>query len=117
MVFLEAMAMKRPVIAIVSGGVPEFVDHGKAGLLSVHKDIDSLAANILTLVNDPELRQRMGEYGRKQVEQQYHPAKMTREMEQVYHRVVASRKGRREQLAALAASTPTERVAPEETLA
>lgn len=117
MVFLEAMAMKRPVIAIVSGGVPEFVDHGKAGLLSVHKDIDSLAANILTLVNDPELRRRMGEYGRKQVEQQYHPDKMTREMEQVYHRVAAGRKGRREQLAALAASTPTERVAPEETLA
>jgi glycosyltransferase involved in cell wall biosynthesis len=117
MVFLEAMAMKKPVIAIVSGGVPEFVDHGKAGLLSIHKDIDGLAANILTLVNDPELRRRMGEYGRRQVEETYHPAKMTREMEQVYHRVVAGRKGRRDQLAALPTTPPAELRAQEETLA
>jgi glycosyltransferase involved in cell wall biosynthesis len=116
MVFLEAMAMKKPVIAIVSGGVPEFVDHGKAGLLSISKDIDGLAANILTLVNDPELRRHMGEYGRRQVEEKYNPARMTRQMEQVYHRIVGGRKGRRDQLMALPATPPTELRAHEETL-
>ena len=115
MVFLEAMAMKRPVIAIVSGGVPEFVEHGKAGLLSVHKDIDSLAEHILTLVENPELRRRMGEYGRRRVEETYNAAKMAREMEQVYHRVVGARKGRREALAALQSASSAELIASEET--
>lgn len=92
MVYLEAMAMKRPIIALVSGGVPEFVHHGKAGLLSVNKDIDGLAANILTLLNNPDLRRQMGDYGRRLVETTYHSEKMTREMEQVYRQVVAARR-------------------------
>src|SRR6185503_5168831 len=32
-VFLEAMAMKMPVVAVNNGGTPEVVEHGKAGLL------------------------------------------------------------------------------------
>lgn len=91
MVFLEAMAMKRPVIALVSGGVPEFVEHGKSGLLSVNQDIDTLAANVLTLVRDRELRQRMGEHGRRRVEERFNAALMTRETEQIYELVLGAR--------------------------
>ena len=34
LVFAEAMAMKRPVVALANGGTPEVVEHGKCGLLS-----------------------------------------------------------------------------------
>lgn len=91
MVFLEAMAMQRPVVALVSGGVPEFVEHGKSGLLSVHQDTDTLAANILTLVRDQELRRRMGEHGRRRVEERFNAAVMTREVEQIYKLVLGAR--------------------------
>ena len=114
MVFLEAMAMKRPVIASVSGGVPEFVEHGKAGLLSVHKDIDGLAEHILTLVDNPELRRRMGEHGRRRVETTYNAAQMAREMEQVYHRVAGARKGNHPALALPQPVSPAELIAAEE---
>jgi glycosyltransferase involved in cell wall biosynthesis len=54
-VFAEAMAMKRPVVALTSGGTPEVVQHGKCGQLSPD-DIDTLAANLLRLLDNPALR-------------------------------------------------------------
>lgn len=86
--FLEAMAMKKPVIALDSGGTPELVDHGQAGLLSKPKDVDELAANILTLLRDPELRCRMGQYARTRVEQYYHPQRMASDAERIYGQVI-----------------------------
>ena len=64
LVFAEAMAMKRPVVALTNGGTPEVVEHGKCGLLSPPGDIDALAANLLRLLDDPALRTQFGEYGR-----------------------------------------------------
>jgi glycosyltransferase involved in cell wall biosynthesis len=88
MVYLEAMAMNRPVIALDNGGTREVVEHGKSGLLSLPQDIDTLAANILTLINDPELRVRMGAYGRTRVENYFNPVRMSQEVEQVYRQIL-----------------------------
>ena len=55
LVYAEAMAMKKPVIAIDSGGTPEVVEHGKSGLLSPEGDDAALAANIKRLIT-AELR-------------------------------------------------------------
>jgi glycosyltransferase involved in cell wall biosynthesis len=84
LVFLEAMAMKRPVVALDNGGTPEVVEHGKSGLLSPARDPDALAANLLTLIRDPALRARMGECGRRAVETRFTPARMARDVERVY---------------------------------
>lgn len=88
MVYLEAMAMKKPVIALHSGGVPEVVDHGRAGLLSKPKDVDELAGNILTLLRDPEQRSRIGEYARMRVEQYYNPKRIACDSEQIYRKLL-----------------------------
>lgn len=84
MVFLEAMAMKKPVIALNNGGSREIVDHGLTGLLSAPKDIDQLAANIRTLVEDPNLRREMGQRGRKKVAERFTPAHMSAEVLKIY---------------------------------
>jgi glycosyltransferase involved in cell wall biosynthesis len=84
LVYTEAMAMKRPVIGLDNGGTPEVVEHGKSGLLSPAGDIPALAANMLTLIRDPALRARMGEYGRQQVETRFSPQRMARDFEAVY---------------------------------
>jgi phosphatidylinositol alpha 1,6-mannosyltransferase len=57
--------MKRPVAALSNGGTLEIVEHGRSGLLSPPGDVDALADNLRTLLRDPELRARMGEYGRQ----------------------------------------------------
>ncbi len=84
LVFTEAMAMKKPVIALANGGTLEIVEHGKSGLLSAAGDVDGLSANLRTLLRDPALRARMGEYGRRQVEARFTAPRMAADVAQVY---------------------------------
>ncbi|MGZ4723436.1 MAG: glycosyltransferase family 4 protein [Ilumatobacteraceae bacterium] len=64
LVYLEAMAMELPVIALNSGGTPEVVENGSDGLLSNPGDVRSLADNLLTCVKEPQRRVEMGRRGR-----------------------------------------------------
>jgi glycosyltransferase involved in cell wall biosynthesis len=88
LVFAEAMAMKRPVVALASGGTPEVVEHGKCGLLSPPGDIDALAANLLRLLGDPALRTQFGEYGRWRIEQHFTPQRMASDFAALYARML-----------------------------
>ena len=89
LVFAEAMAMKRPVVALTNGGTPEVVEHGKCGLLSPPGDIDALAANLLRLLDDPALRTQFGEYGRSRVEEHFTPQRMASDFAALYARMLA----------------------------
>ena len=84
LVFLEAMAMKRPVAALDSGGAPEVIEHGKTGLLSAVGDAAGLAANVRTLLRDARLRAQMGEQGRRRVEAHFTPQRMAADAARVY---------------------------------
>ncbi|MET0790903.1 MAG: glycosyltransferase family 4 protein [Polyangiaceae bacterium] len=88
LVYAEAMAMRRPVVAYDDGGTPEVVDHGKSGLLSPRSDDSALSKNIATLIRNPELRREMGEYGRKQAETRFHPARLAEDVARVYTEVL-----------------------------
>ena len=63
----ETMAAGLPVIATNVGGIPELIDHGKTGFLFEVNDYKCLADQIITLVNNPHLRIRMGENARKSI--------------------------------------------------
>jgi glycosyltransferase involved in cell wall biosynthesis len=84
LVFVEAMAMKKPVVALANGGTLEIVEHGKSGLLSAPGDIDALAAHVVTLLRDPALRSRMGEYGRSQAEARFTAGRLAEDVAGVY---------------------------------
>lgn len=88
LVYLEAMAMRRPVAALDNGGTPEVVEHGKAGLLSAPYDIPAYTANILTLLRDPALRARMGEYGRKRVVEYFNAQRMAKDTAAAYEKLL-----------------------------
>ena len=90
LVYAEAMAMRRPVVAYDDGGTPEVVDHGKSGLLSPRNDDSALAQNIATLLRNPELRREMGDYGRMQAETRFHPARLARDVARVYAQVLSN---------------------------
>jgi glycosyltransferase involved in cell wall biosynthesis len=66
-VFLEANLYGKPVIAGKSGGVIEAVQHKKTGLLINPDDSSELEQSIVTLINNPNLRTQLGEYGRNRV--------------------------------------------------
>jgi glycosyltransferase involved in cell wall biosynthesis len=71
LVLLEALAHGTPVVASRVGGIPEFIEDGKAGRLVAPRDVPALAAALGELWNDEEARRRMGEYGRTQVVPRY----------------------------------------------
>mgnify|MGYP001194874994 CR=1 FL=1 len=64
---LEAMAMQLPVIATAVGGNLEAVLDGKTGILVPPENPKVLAAAIIRLANEVNLRQEMGKAGQKRV--------------------------------------------------
>ncbi len=66
--FLEAMAAGLPVVAAAAGAVPELVPDGEAGLLVPPRDPEALAAALVRLLDDAELRHRFGAAGRRRAE-------------------------------------------------
>lgn len=66
-VFLEAMAAGLPIAAARAGATPEVVEDGRTGILVPAGDPDVLAEVLLRLLQDPDLRARMGTAGRETV--------------------------------------------------
>jgi len=58
-VTVEAMRAGLPVCGTDSGGTPEIIEPGIAGLLSPAGDAHALAANLMTLASDEDLRRRL----------------------------------------------------------
>jgi phosphatidylinositol alpha-1,6-mannosyltransferase len=70
-VYLEAMRYAKPVIAANSGGAPEVVKDRKTGLLVEYGDVSQIAAAITELCSDAILRKKLGNAGRKRLEDNY----------------------------------------------
>ncbi|MEA3365500.1 MAG: glycosyltransferase, partial [Candidatus Hydrogenedentes bacterium] len=68
LVFSEAQAHARPVVAGKSGGIPEAVIDGETGLLVEPDNPETIAEAILRILDDAELAWRLGHNGRKRVE-------------------------------------------------
>jgi len=67
LVFLEANACGKPVVAGRSGGIPEAVEDGVTGLLVNPTDAEDIARAIGKLLTDTDLARRMGHQGRVRV--------------------------------------------------
>ncbi|MFQ5695850.1 MAG: glycosyltransferase, partial [Terriglobia bacterium] len=70
-VFLEAMAHAKPVVAARSGGTPEVVVDGETGLLVEPGDGRALQAALTRLFADTDLRRQMGGTGRRRLEENF----------------------------------------------
>jgi glycosyltransferase involved in cell wall biosynthesis len=63
-VVLEALAAGVPVVTTDRGAIPETVTHGENGFVLDQPDPDALAACVLTLLNDTDLRGRFSRAAR-----------------------------------------------------
>jgi glycosyltransferase involved in cell wall biosynthesis len=86
---LEALARERPVVASATGGIPEWLDHGRAGFLVPAGDHVALAGAISTLLDDPDRRQAMGAAGRSRVKADFSEARHVQALHEVYARTRA----------------------------
>ena len=85
-VLMEAMAMEIPCVTTRITGIPELIRDGVDGLLTTPSDIDGLADALASLMDDPELRRRLGKDGRRRVAEKHNLAMNTRRLADVFRR-------------------------------
>ena len=69
LVLIEAMQYSLPVISTREGGIPDIIKDGETGYLVPQRDIHALADRIQKLIENPTLREKMGNAGRKRYEE------------------------------------------------
>ncbi len=68
---IEACAIGRPIVTTLSYGCKDTVVDGENGFLIPTHDSESLAERLRMLINDADLRQRMGIKGREKAEREF----------------------------------------------
>ena len=71
LVAIEAMATGRPCVVADVGGLQDIVIPGETGFIFDRDSPAALAEALAKLLDDPEGRRRMGDAGRKRVEENY----------------------------------------------
>ncbi len=68
---LEASAAGIPVIATFHAGIPDVINDGETGLLVHEHDVNGMATQIITLIENPNLAKRLGENGKKNIKMNF----------------------------------------------
>jgi glycosyltransferase involved in cell wall biosynthesis len=87
---LEALALGTPVVAFDTQDVKLAITDGVTGVVVPNADTAALAEKILYLLRNPDVGSRLGEAGRKLVEARFHTSQLAQQLEQFYHRLLAT---------------------------
>ncbi|MEM1355065.1 MAG: glycosyltransferase family 4 protein [Planctomycetota bacterium] len=87
---IEQMASGLPVIASKTGGLGGIVEG--VGLVFERGDVDGLVGHLITLRDNPELRQRMGREARAEAENKYRLQRMNESYESLLLKLVGQAK-------------------------
>lgn len=91
-VTLEAMASGRAVVASAVGGLTDQVDDGTTGILVTPGSPGELRQAMLRLLGDPELRDRMGEAGRRRFEDRFSAEVTVGRIDDLYRSLLKERR-------------------------
>ena len=87
-VAIEAMVAGKPVIASDTGAIPEIVRNGENGLLVPPNSHEKLAAAIIKLVKNKNLRDVMGRKGSIILRKEFNSDKITEQCLSLYNKIV-----------------------------
>jgi Glycosyltransferase len=87
MAILEGMASSLPLVATAVGDVPTLVLDGRTGITVPSEEVELLAAAMVKLLQDSELRERYGKAARKLIEEQFSAEQMVADYLKVYTNV------------------------------
>jgi len=88
LVLLESLAQATPVIATRVGGIPEFIEDERSGLLVPPKDATALAAALRRLWTDPALARRLGHHGRVETVPRFTWERLVDRLDAIYEEVL-----------------------------
>jgi L-malate glycosyltransferase len=81
---IEAGAFGLPIVATDTPGMSEILTDGHSGFIVPTEDVPSLARTLRRLIDDPELRQRLGAAARETVERRFLVSRYVAEFEAIY---------------------------------
>lgn len=81
---LEALAHGVPVVVPDHGSLPEMITATGGGLLVAPESVESLTAGLRRLIQDPDLRRRLGAAGREAVHKEWSDDRMAERLVGVY---------------------------------
>jgi glycosyltransferase involved in cell wall biosynthesis len=85
---LEAQATGLPVISTKVGGIPEFLVDNQNGYVIEPRDPTQLTQKVLALLQDPKLAKKMGDRGRKLIEEKFDWRLITSQVIDLYHKLL-----------------------------
>ena len=88
---LEGMSLGKPAVVTDVGGIPELVTHGRTGLVVPAQDALALAEELVRLIEDPSLANKLGEAAQDRYEDRCRPERVATEIESLF-RALARRK-------------------------
>ena len=81
---IEAQSAYIPVVSTNVGGVEDIVIHGETGFITEVGDIKLFAEYVVKLIEDKELRERMGRSGYENVVKRYSKQRLINDMKNLY---------------------------------
>ena len=85
---LEAWLKKKPAVACDIHATRSLVEDGETGLLVEYKDKHELAAALIRLIENPQLRKELGEKGRQKLEKNYTREIVGKKYREFYGKIV-----------------------------
>jgi glycosyltransferase involved in cell wall biosynthesis len=92
---IEGFAAGRPAVATATGGIADWLEHGKSGLLVAPGDARALARARNELLDDPDRQLQMGAAGRERTLARFSPERHLKALLGAYERAKAGFASRR----------------------
>lgn len=87
LVLLEAMQYSLPVVSTIEGGIPDIVDDGLTGFLVPKNDTEKLVERLELLIENPDMRLRMGTAAREKFEREFKSEKFEKQMTHILQQI------------------------------
>ena len=91
---IEAQSALLPVVSTNVGGVEDIVIHGETGFITEVGDVTSFANYVIELIEDAELRKKMGKSGYENVISRYSKQRLINDMRSLYLSFLNKKKDR-----------------------
>ena len=85
---IEAQAGSKPIVATAVGGIEDVVIPNETALLSPSEDVEAFAENMLKLVEDKMLREKMQTKGKEFVMNRFSYQRLTNDMAKLYRELL-----------------------------
>lgn len=86
-VVLEAMALRKPVVATAVGGMNEIIESGISGVLVKPGDSHAISSACLNLLNDKPERTKLGDSARESVQDKFSADRQAKKVADIYRQL------------------------------